>query len=65
MSIELREGVNSVSPVSVKGGGVGLCRRLCKNQSKHSIFPLPYLNAVTSHVLLPVMPVHQQAKNVH
>ena len=25
MSIELREGVNSVSPVSVKGGGVGLC----------------------------------------
>ena len=41
MSIVLREGVNSVSPVSVKGGGVGLCRRLCKNQSKHSIFPLP------------------------
>ena len=55
MSIELREGVNSISPVSVKGGGVGLCRRLCKNQSKHSIFPLPCLNAVVSHVLLPVM----------
>ena len=51
MSIELREGVNSISPVSVKGGGVGLCRRLCKNQSKHSIFPLPCLNAVASHVL--------------
>ena len=47
MSIELT--------VSVKGGGVGLCRRLCKNQSKHSIFPLPCLNAVASHVLLPVM----------
>ena len=55
MSIELREGVNSISPVSVKGGGVGLCRRLFKNQSKHSIFPLPCLNAVASHVLLPVM----------
>ena len=55
MSIELREGVNSVSPVSVKGSSVGLCRRLCKNQSKHSIFPLPCLNAVASHVLLPVM----------
>ena len=55
MSIELREGVNSISPVSVKDGGVGLCRRLCKNQSKHSIFHLPCLNAVASHVLLPVM----------
>ena len=33
MSIELREGVNSISPVSVKGGGVGLC----KNQSKQHI----------------------------
>ena len=54
MSIELREGVNSVSPVSVKGGSVGLCL-LCKNQSKHSIFPLPCLNAVASHVSLPVM----------
>ena len=55
MPIEIREGVNSVSPVSVKGGGVGLCQSLCKNQSKHSIFPLSYLNAVTSHVWLPVM----------
>ena len=37
MSIELREGVNSISPVSVKGGCVGLCRRVCKNQSKQHI----------------------------
>ena len=41
MSIELREGVNSISPVSVKGGGVELCRRLAKIKVNTAYFLCP------------------------